>query len=281
MQNIVRSVLGAYVQTCQLLGLPIILKPNSTLNQKFDVQNGIAFGEDDKVSCKYLTIGNGGHRIVAGTNGIPKVEPVQHTPRDCALYNHLPFVLRLPNDDLAPEERANYRIRRQETHGGQIYIAYYLRVLDLSQTVPQLELRVVQDGVTTSTPYDPQLSDLNPTPPAITPGGVLVTTGDYVAATGKVPFTMNAWDIEELLNVSNILYGDEGYAMISELALCTGADRIVTGEFNGVSSSYVEAVGVQVTCFINTFFSAVFNNQSIETTFDVGSVEPMLALSQP
>lgn len=280
MEHCIRTVLGAYLQTCQLLGKPVVIKPNTTLNQKFDIQPNVTISDQDHPGMGYVSIGNGGHRMVIGVNNIPRPEPIQHTPRDAALFNHLPFVLRLPNEDLTVAERAKYRLRRHETHDGQTYVAYYLKTLDLSNTLPQLELRTVTDGVTTSTEFNHTLQDLNPEPLELTPGGVLVNSGDYIAATAKVPFVMSETDINELLNVANILYGDEDYAMISEIALCSGVDRLVQGDFNGTTATYTEAISVQVCNFINAFFSAKFSNNGINVLFDIGSVEPLLVLNQ-
>jgi hypothetical protein len=278
MQSTVRTVYAAYLQTCQLLGLPIVLKPNSTLNEKFNIHSNISIADSDRPSMKYLSIGIGGHRMVTGTNGIGRPEVVQHSPRNAALYSHLPFVLRLPNDDLLANERAKYRLRRLESHDGTVYVAYYLKVLDMTATLPQLELRTVVDNITTATEFNPTLADLNPTPPAINSSGVLTTTGDYIAATGKVPFVMTADEITELLNVANIIYGDEGYAMISEFALCSGVDRTVIGDFNGTSVAYTDAIGVQVLNFVSQFIHVPSNNNGINIELDVGSVEPLLAL---
>lgn len=278
MEHIVRTVYGAYLQTCQLLGVPMVLKPNSTLNEKFNIHTNISIADSDKPSMRYVTIGNGGHRMVTGTNGIGRPEVIQHTPRNAALYNHLPFILRLPHDDLAPIERAKYRLRRLETHDGVTYVAYYLKLLNMTNTVPQLELRTVVDNITTATVFNPTIADLNPTPPALNSGGVLTTTGDYIAATGKVPFTMVSNEIDEFLNVANIIYGDDGYAMISEIGLCSGVDRTVMGDFNGASIGYTDAVGVQIINFISKFIHAPSNNAGINIEFDVGSVEPLLVL---
>jgi hypothetical protein len=279
MESIVRTVYGAELQTTQLLNLPLILKQYSTLNEKFSIHNDVAIADTDQPSVKYVTIGNGGHRMVMGASNISRPEPVQHTARDAALYNHLPFVLRLPNDDLTALERTKYRLRRLETHDGTVYVAYYLKVLDLSATVPQLELRTVADGVTTSTDFSPTIADLNPTPPALNPGGVLITTGDYIAATAKVPFILSTSDIDELLNVCNIIYSDDNYAMISEIGLCSGVDRAVVGDFNGVSTGYTDAIGVQIVSFINAFFAVKFSNNGVNILFDIGNSEPLLNIS--
>jgi hypothetical protein len=278
MQEFVRSVAGAALQTAQLLGKPVVIQANSSLNQKFDIQASTQVSSDDRLAMKYATIGNGGVRVVTGVNGVAVLKAVQHSPRDAALYSHLPFVLRLPNNDLDAAQRSKYRLRRYETHDGQIYAAYYLKVLDLTATVPQLELRSVVNGVTTSTPYVPTLADLNPTPPAVD-DTVLTTTGNYIAATAKVPFTLSTWEIEEFLNVTNIIYGDDGYAMISEIGVCSGVDRAVTGDFNGTTVGYTEAIGVQICTFINTSIPVKFINTAFNMMLDTGSLEPLLELT--
>lgn len=276
MQEFVRTAAGALLQTAQYLGKPVVIQPNSSLNQKFDIQASTAVAEDDKVAVKYVVAGLGGGKVVQGVNGLTKLEGIQHKPRDAGLYHHVPFVLRLPNDDLDVTKRANYRLRRTEVHDGETYVAYYAKVLDLSATVPSLELRSVNNGVTTSTPYAPTLADLNPTPPVLGAGGVIVTSGDYIAATAKVPFTLNAWEVQEFLNVCNVIFGDDGYAMITELGVCSGVDRVVTGDFNGTSSGYTEAIGVQIATFMATSLPVKFINSNFSLMLDVGSLEPLM-----
>jgi hypothetical protein len=107
----------------------------------------------------------------------------------------------------------------------------------------------------------------------------LVTTGDYIAANAKVPFTMAVTDIEEFMNVCNVIYGDPNYAIISEIALCSGVDRVVTGDFNGASIGYTEAIAMQVCNFIGTFLPMNAINRNMTVMLNVGSVEPLLTLS--
>jgi hypothetical protein len=277
-EYIVRSGYGALFQDCLLLDKPTTLLENSTLNQKFNIQANVSIAEDEKRAMKYVTVGNGGHRMETGANGISLPKSQIHRARDAALFNHIPFVLRRPDQDLSVTERAKYRLRRIEVHDGSPYVAYYARLLDTSQTVPTLELRTVTNGVTTSTPFIPQLSDLSPTPVPVTPGQVLTTDGTYLAATAKVPFTMSLSDINEFLNSCRIIYGDDNYAIVSEIALCSGADRAVTGDFNGVSLGYTEAIGCQIATFISTFFALKFTNSDLQMLLDVGSSEPLLTV---
>lgn len=279
METNIRTVYGAHLQTAQLLGKPFILMPNSTLNQKFNIHNNVAPDSSELPAMKYVGIGNGGHNMVVGANGIPRPEPIQHTPRHSGMYNQLPFVLRRIDNDLTPLQRVKYRLRRIETHDGEQYAAYYLKVLDMTNTSPQLELRTVLNGTTTSQEFTPELSDLSPVPPAINTGGVLTTTGDYIAATAKIPFIMSSDDIAEFIDVCNVIYGDDGYAIISEISLCSGIDKTLEGNFNGSMVSYTDAISVQILNHISAFYAAKFTTTGINVMFDVGSVEPLLALS--
>lgn len=278
MDNIVRTAQAAKLQTSQFLDIPHILDANTTLNEKFNIQASVTVADTDTIGLKYISIGNGGHTGTIGVNGVSKTVLRRHKPRHAALFNHLPFILRLQTDDLAAVERPKYRMRRFETHNGVAYVAYYLRLLDVSETQTRLEFRTVDNGVTTTTPYVPTLEDLNPVPDDLVSGGVLVTTGDYVAAVAKVSLAMTAEDMAELRNVCNIIYGDEDYAMISEIALCSGVDRAVSGSFNGVTAGYTEAIGVQVMNFAQTSFFAKFNNTGIKLTYNVGAAEPLFEL---
>lgn len=276
MEPIVRTIHGAYLQTVQLLGLPFIVKANSTLNEKFQVHSDVNLGDTDMPRTRYIAIGNGGHTFNTTADGIPTPSSVQHLPRHGSLYNHLPFILRPLSDDLTAIERSKYRMRKIEEINGTRYAAYYLKTIDVSQTLPQLELRDIANGNITSVPFEPTITDLNPVAPALVNNGLVTTTGTYIAATAKVPFTMDEWEVNEFTSACNIKYGDDRYAIISEIALCSGIDRAVSGEFNNVVSGYIDVVVAQVVSFLNVFYSAKFSNTGIDVMFDVGSVEPLL-----
>lgn len=276
--NVVRTGMAAVLQTSQYIGKALRKYANSTLNQKLNIQADVDIAETDKPSVKYIAIGNGGHGFIVGSNGRVKWKALQHTVKHSAMYNQLPFVLRLPSEDLTPTERLRYRLRRLETHGGVTYVAYYLRVLDLTDAEVSLQLRHVENGVTTSSPYTPTIEDLNPVPPSLTTGELVTTTGDYIASTTTVPFTMTAADVVEFNNACKIIEGDDGYAIISEMATVSGVDRTVTGNFNGTSQAYTEAIYAQVTSFIAAGWVTEYQTDGMTMTIDIGNVEPLLTV---
>jgi hypothetical protein len=286
MENITRSVYGAYLQTAQLMQLPFTILPHTTLNEKFNINSSVVLASNQIPFLQYFGIGNGGHQMVLGANNVAVPEPVQHSPTDAALYNQLPFVLRALNNDLTPAQMLNYRLRTTISVAGVSYIAYYLKTLNLnttggtvSNTVPQIMYNTVQNGTITSTPFVPSVANLNPTPPNTTTTGAVSTTGNYIAATAQVPITLTTFDISEFLNVANIIYGDPSYAIISEICLCSGIDQAGAGTILSSNSTFADAIGVQIMTYINTFYAAQFMNNGINLLLDVGAVEPLFALS--
>lgn len=276
--NVVRTGVASLTQTAQYIGKPLPILPNCTLNQKLNISKDVYPTSDEIPTVQYLAIGNGGHDFTIGGNGRVKWRAKHHKARHAALYNQLPFVLRLPEDDLSPSERARYRLRRTEIHNGVTYIAYYLRVLDFSTTEPVLELRHVEDGITTTTPYVPTIEDLNPVPPTLVAGEAVETTGDYLASTAKIPFTLSPEEVEEFVNAVSIIEGEDGYAIISEVATVSGIDRSVTTTIAGAQQSYLEAIYAQVTSFISTAWIMEYQTDGITLTIDVGNVEPLLTV---
>jgi hypothetical protein len=280
MQNVTPTAYGNLVQTCQLLGLPLTVASSSTLNEKLGIQSGVAIPAGSMPSMRYIAIGNGGHKFITAANGRTKSEEVSHQPTDASLFNFLPFVLRTLDNDIPAATRTMYALRRIETHNSVQYIAYYLKRMDFSGVVPQMEYKTVTNNVTSTTPFVPNISNLNPTPAVLSNTGVNVTTGDYVAATAKIPFLLSTAEVAEILNVASIIEGDEGFAIISEIALCTGVDKVVTASAGNLGSfNFSEAVGVQVTTFINSYYPLKSANGGINVLLDVGATRPLLTLT--
>jgi hypothetical protein len=279
MQTTTRTIYSSYLQTVLLRGKAFQMAANSTLNELLQVQSGVA--PTVTPTLKYYAIGNGGHAMVTGANGIPLINPVQHNSTDAGLFHQLPFVLRELGNDIDAITQADYALRRIETHNGLQYIAYYLKRLPETD-VPDMEYLTVANGVTTTTAFTPNTSNLNPTPPALNNGGVNTVSGDYVASSSKVAINLTPTEITELLNMANIIYGDPAYAIISEIALCSGVDKTVqspNGTGNNASMiNFNEAIAVQCLSFLNTFFSMPMNTSGAEILLDVGTSEPCFVL---
>ena len=274
MENITRTAAGSELQTYLTTGIPFVLKADTTLNEKFSVLAGVV--PTATPTIKYFCIGNGGHAMATGTGGVPVIQSVPHEATDTGLYDYLPFVLRATNNDIDAGTQANYAIRTTVTIGGTSYYAYYLKRLDTSTSVVNTVLQTVSNGVTTTSNYVPNAGNMTPTPPNLSGSNVSVLSSQYLVTSAALPISFTAQECTELLNAATILYGDPSYAIISEIGLCSGQDHQIT---LGNGSSFMDAVAVQITSFINTLHVVQFTASGITGSLAVGANEPLLVLS--
>lgn len=276
MENVVRTVYGSSLQTAQFCNLPYNLEANTTLNEKFGVQAGVA--PSTTPTIKYYGIGNGGHSFATGSSNIPYVQSLEHQATDAALFNHIPFVLRATDNDLDATTAANYAMRTIITVDSTQYIAYYLKRLDFSAAVIQTQIQT-QNGSTSSTStFTPTSANLSPTAVQLTTNGVNSLEGVYAVVSATVNMTLTATECQEILNAATILYGDPQYAVISEMCTCSGVDKSVALN-NGTGGFFNEAIAVQVCSFMSTFHSVYSSQTGISGTLQLGSAEPMIVVS--
>ena len=277
MDLITRTVYGANLQTNQLMKLPHTLTPNTTLNEKFNIQPTAGLNANEMPAVQYVAIGNGGHGMeISGNSSLPVPKPLMHRPTDAALYNHLPFVLRPVTNDIDVTTRARYGLRKVITVDSEDYVAYYLRRMDLTGISAQMQLKNIANNVETTNPFVPTAANLSPTAPAIIGGGAVPTTGDFVLSSALINFILDSQDMTEIISAANIIYGSEDYAIISEIGLCSGVERIVGAtDHLGSAFNYNEVVGVQVCTHITTFHALRFNTGGVNSQFDVGATEPL------
>lgn len=282
MDNITRTGVSSLLQTCMFLRRPYVVLPNTTLNEKFNIQSRILPPANVYPAMAYVAIGNGGHKLGLGADSLVAPDVTQHTARDASTFKPLPWVMRETSNDLTQPERAKYGLRREEEHGGRRYYVYYLKRLDLTKVDPLLEYIVVDGNTKTVTEFVPDSSDLNPTPAELSPTGVNTVSGDYLSASAKVPVTLTAEDMVELRNVAQVLYNDDKYAIISEVALCTGVDKTVDSPAPGNTTiPFNEALVVQVAAFISAFIPAKYSVSGFNMLLDLGATEPLFKLNAP
>lgn len=280
MELITRSVYGAYLQTCQYLRLPFVMAANSTLNEKFNIQPGIAPDSNVYPAARYFAIGIGGHSYSVGAGGLTKPTSYQHQADDGGMFRQIPFVLRALANDIDSVERAKYGLRRIETHGGQQYAAYYLRRIDFSGISVGMEKVSVVNNVSNVTAFTPNNSNLNPTPTIIASDEVTTVSGNYVAATAKLTIGLTQDEIDEVLAAVTILHGDPAFAVISEIALVTGVDKTVSSPALGNTTiTFNEVIAAQISATVNANWPLQYANQGVSMILDCGATEPLFALA--
>ena len=276
MSQVTRTIYSAHLMTTKMLNRPFSVLPNSTLNQKFNIHANELPSINEYPSLGYIGIGNKGASYEVTNNGYVLTTPIPHLPRDASLYNFIPFVVTDINNDLSATERLRYRLRVPMTIEGVTYVAYYLRTLDIQDVIPSVELRNVDNEVITTNSFVPTLSDLAPNHPNLSNPNLNNPNGDYLVSTAKVNFKLNQTDIANILDACNILYGDPRYAVINEIALCTGVDKILQGTFGGTTSNYTDVISAQTAAYISQYHALSANTTEVNVLLDVGAVESLL-----
>lgn len=275
---ITRTAYGVDLDTTKKLGLPFDMIPNTTLNEKFNVQSGVAPAPALMPNMRYMAIGNLGHMTVKAQDGSDETVPVIHYAEDAACWNHIPFVLRDINNDLDAIQRRRYALRVIEEHNGRNYVAYYLLRIDMEGVNTQLQRSEInEDGTVTTTPFQPTTDVLNPERPEISNTGTILGSRRATTASAVMTIQLTAEDVAEINTAHQIRTGSVRSPVISEIALCSGVDREVNGPSAGSASfSYLEAIAVQVNVFISTYHALGYSTDGMRFTLDVGGVEPML-----
>lgn len=278
MKNTTRTLYGAALLSAKTLGVPHVIVPKTTLNEKFEIAAAVLPEPNVYPSVRYYAIGRGGHDYQKDLEGDSFNKIVDHQPTDAALYKHMPFVLRPVENDLTQAQREAYRGRRPETHFGRNYYAYYLKPLDLGNDPIEMTITVVVDGQEITKPFIPDSSNLNPLPPAVPPTGSIPSSTAYGSVVRPLTIVFNEFDVSELLNAANILFeGNLSKAIISEIALVSGVDTLLTGKTTGGANvQYKEVIGAQVNAFFSTLHDISANNEGFIKELDLGDNEPML-----
>lgn len=276
MDNVKRTCYVSHLMTCKAMNRPFTILPNSTLNQKFNIYPNEVPNINEYPVIGYIGIGNKGASYELGTDGYILTTPIPHLARHASLYNFIPFLVRPINDDISATERARYRMRVIMTIGGEQYIAYYLRALTLTDISPSVELRNVNDGIITTSAFNASLSDLSPVHVDVSNTDINDANGDYLVSTAKVLFTLNQQDINEILNACNLIHGDPRYAVINELAVCSGVDKVLQGSIGGTTVNYTETIATQIATFIYQYHPLTENTSKVQIELDIGSVDPII-----
>lgn len=276
--NVVRTCYSAALQTTKYLGLtPFVMLENTTLNQKYGIQNGVAPSAGEMPNVRYMVIGNMGHYTIKASDGSDETANVLHRSNDAALYNGIPFVVREPTNDLPADRRDLYCLRTQETYFGKPYIVYYGRRISMTGVRPQLLEITVVDGVIQTDTYTPTVNDLNPKPPAIPNTGTVIGSNKTISASAIVKVNLTAEEIREITNGHRIRTNSNRSPIISEIGLCSGVDKRVNAPSSGGPAfQYLEVIACQVNVFISTNHPIGYNSNGLNLTFDIGGVEPTL-----
>lgn len=276
-----RTIYGITLQTCQFFGIPALIQPLSTLNEKLNIQPTAKLGLNEMPSVGYITIGIGGHMNVPGQDDIPLISNKIHKADDAAPFRLFPFVLRPLINDISASQRERFVLRTTIKVNGEDYFAYFGRRFDKQALSVVPERRTIVNNETTIALFNPTSDNLSPVPQDLSSSGINTVKGEYLAASAKLKIILDSFDAEEILNAAMILYGSEDYAFISEIGLVSGVNRTVSVS-NGAGNSFNfnEVIAAQTCHHISALQPVKSQRGGFDIDLEVGAIEPLFKLTQ-
>jgi len=263
--NTSRTIYGVMLQNAVMLGQPYVPLVNTTLNEKFDILS-IYDITDKYPTVNLLTIGVGGSEY-----GLPQmnIKRSVHSPKDGALFNHIPFFVREGNYTLTKTENQRYRLVKQVIHNDVVYTVAYGLVLNnfiYENKVYQLNSITNNYNYTEyKTQYDSNI--LNP----VNNGYVdLVNsdTGKYLICTSSIIIDFTSKIIEEIMHAMDVF--NNGSYVINEMGLAASVEVELE---NGL----LENVSTQMTHFIDVNYDVSnYKDNGININLDIGGSEPFV-----
>jgi hypothetical protein len=272
----IKTIYNTQLELLKALNKPFSAIEYSTLNEKFNIQANATIPAGVYPELKYMAIGRGGHRGRLTSSGATLVDVIQHNIKHAALYEHIPFIVREVDNDLSVADRTKYGMRTLIERNGVHYFAYYLKKITFDSTYPVIEELTVAGGSVDSITYVPTPSQLSPAPIPYSNANVNVSTGKHISVESAVEVVFTKDDLAEIIAGVEILYGDPGFATISEMATVTAIPTAVDTTLGGVNISYEEALVAQIANHIPANLDIRYTTESIKQTIFIGNTAPYI-----
>lgn len=267
-----------------LLGHTPIADAKATVNERLNILGTARPTANERVRLGILIAGNKGHRYVPGEDGIALTSIQDHTATDASLYGPMPMCIRDFDDDLPAEKRAKYAIREVRvipSLGPDAKIIYWALRVDIDpDDVPVTTYKVTKEPGQPDKieVFVPDSTNLFPTPIPLPTTGAVTTADISIRCSAKLTVSLTEDELEEYINAAKLLNGgDERYAIMSEFALCTGADRTVQVQSTIGNINFLESIGTQIYNFALDHKAVYYNSQELNIDFDLGNQIALLA----
>lgn len=206
---------------------------NLTLNAKYgNLPTDLPVAEP---KIRYFGIGiNGFKNIDDGNGGAPYIPKSSNLD----LYQPIPFKIVPIGADLSVEDRAQYRMRVQQSINGNQYYCYYLKALTVLTNSVDIITTNVNTGEETVGDGELNEDNLTPTPTdTVLEGTVSDTYETNVSITCEAVITG-----KEVIDSINILFGGDPNLIlksrISEIGLYAGEDKVIDTATNVKEAIY-------------------------------------------
>jgi len=272
MNSSIRTIYGVDLSLANLKGTVYKPLPNTTLNEKFNIEVRIPNEKTGNPTLKGFCIGNG-NTPTLGKNEDGILFYGRYNANDGALHSHIPFIVRELRYDLSSIDKSKYRLRKEIVKDGVKYVAYYMKVIEPVDRKSQiLEIAVANDGTYGISNYNTNdASILNPTEIETEQISKSVTN-KYIVISDQIGLTLNKDELDEIRKGMKTLGLDTLSNKINELAVCTGLDGI------DVVNHMEESFCTQIFIFADLPYEVdleLIEDKGFYREIEIGGMEPI------
>lgn len=264
-----------------LLGHTPIPDDQTTVNERLQILANIKPQQGDKVRLGILTVGNKGHRGTQGNNGVALTSIQDHTATDASLYGPCPMAIRPVDEDLPLAMRQKFCLREETTLNGEpVYKYWGVRVeIDPDDVVVNMKKITEEPGQPAIIEtFVPGYNNLYPDPINLPTTGAVTTSDISIRVSAGLRILLTEDIVAEYVNALKMLNGgDERYAVMSEFALCTAADKQVQVNSSSGVINFLDVIGCQIYNFAMDHKAVYYNTQELTVDFEIGNQIPLLA----
>jgi len=251
-----------------LAGIPFKPLPNTTLNEKFDINFKYKIADNEYPKLNLLVIGSTDTIINPNDSELmSRLSP--HKVTDGALFNHIPFYMRKLSETETYPPSNKLRLKKIINYKGEEYLVYYGYAINEYEYKDDV---IIYSNINTDYVSVSKYNTSNDNILFPEPSSNLNMTNDrstYITDFFKIYIFFTKEELNEIKNAIYVMYGDNvNNVKINELGVASSIEVKVNDE-------YKECLYAQMNYFIDTFmeFDKHLTDTAIDFYIEVGGME--------
>ena len=263
-----QTIYNIILQNRRAFGKPYVIQPNTTLNERFNVErNYDLYGVETYPDINLITIGVRDNPVNAGSTRLQLMSSA-HSAIDASLFQPTPLYMRKLDEvaDNPPSEKL--RLKKEYTYNGEQYLVYYgYMVSDVIYKDDIITFKNIDTEYSNISKLDTNTADLLYPEPI---GDLDITHSDhyYVGDFIKIYTFFTKEELLEIEHAMDVLYPGVT-KKIAEVGVCTSYE--VTLESDG----RLENVGAQIAYFVDSSLDIATGiaEEKLDFFIEVGGME--------
>jgi hypothetical protein len=227
----VQTIYSRELQTHKLLNRQYTPKPNTTLNEKYNIGNRALIGNPD---INTIMIGVKPDNYF--DDNTHNFLDLKHSATDGVVYKPIPFIMRETTSDINSEEAKRFRLRVLEVHNNTEYICYYGMKIDTESGESKL-YRIIREENSRYGMFEYDIRKKNVLNPQVIPATPYnqFKANEYLIDVIEIEISLTVPDLLEVENSMDIIYPDSE-KVISEIGVLSSIDDGV--EINSAQTNF-------------------------------------------